>query len=201
MKNQNSKLSIGIAILFEIILILTAIVSIATSQWKNVALTLLAMVCLIIPFLITRIANLKNLLLPSSFQTIMLIFIVLAQYLGELKKFYSLFWWWDLFLHAIFGSFAVIIALHLIKGIFRKEPETSEQRFLLFTVVFAFSFAISLGTLWEMFEFLGDYFFKANMVKGGLEDTSSDLLVKILAALITAVICYYRSLKKFNVLS
>jgi len=193
MKNQNSKLSIGIAVLFEIILILTAIVSIATSQWKNVALTLLAMACLILPFLITRIANIKNLVLPSSFQTIMLIFIFLAQYLGEIKKFYLYLWWWDLFLHAIFGSFAVIIALYLIKGTIRKEPETSEQRFILFNLVFAFSFSVSL---WEMFEFIGDYFFKANMVKGGLEDTSSDLLIKILAAFITSVICYYRSLKK-----
>lgn len=196
MNNQNGKLSVGIVVLFEIILMVTAIVSIATRQWKNLSLTLLAMVCLFLPFIITRMANIKNITLPSSFQPITLVLIFLAQYLGEIKKFYLIFWWWDLLLHAIFGSFAVVIALYSIKGTIKKEQETTEQRFTLFTIIFAFSFSIALGTLWEMFEFTGDYLFKSGMVKGGLEDTSTDLLIKIMAAFITAIICYYRSLKK-----
>ena len=194
--NQNSKLSVGIAMLFETILIVTAFLSIATRQWKNVTLTLLAMVCLSLPFLITYIASLKNIVLPSSFQLITIVFVFLAQYLGEIRTFYQVFWWWDLLLHAIFGSYAVIIALHSIKGIIRKEQGITEQRFTLFAIIFAFSFSISLGTLWEMFEFTGDYLFQLSMVKGGLEDTSTDLLIKILAAFITAIICYYRNLKK-----
>ena len=198
MNNQNNKLSLGIAVLFEIILIVTAIVSITTKQWKNLFLTLLAIVCVMLPFIITRIANIKNIVLPSSFQLITLVLVFLAQYLGEIMKFYLIFWWWDLLLHAIFGSFAVIIALYLIQGIIRKEQETSEQRFILFTLLFSFNFSIALGTLWEMFEFTGDYLVKANMVKGGLEDTSTDLLITILAAFITSIICYFRSLNKEN---
>jgi len=194
MNNRNSKLSVGIAVLFEIILIVTAIVSIATRQWKDLSLALLAIACLMLPLIITHIANIKTIMLPSSFQLITLIFIYMAQYLGEIQEFYQVFWWWDLLLHAIFGSYAVIIALHLVNGTIKKKSDTSKQRFTLFTIVFAFSFSIALGTLWEMFEFTGDYLFKANMVKGGLEDTSTDLLVKIIAALITSVICYYRSL-------
>lgn len=196
MNNQNSKLSVGIALLFEVILIVTAIVNIATRQWMDLSLTLLAMVCLILPFIITRIANKTSITLPTNFQSITVIFIVMAQYLGEIIKFYQIFWWWDLLLHAIFGSYAVIIALYSIKGTIRKEQETTLQRFTLFTVIFAFSFSIALGALWEMFEFTGDYLFNTNMVKGGLEDTSSDLLVKILAAFITSLIYYYSSLKK-----
>lgn len=192
MKNQNSRLSVGIALLFEIILIVTAIDSIATRQWKNLTLSFLAIVCLMLPFIITRIANNKNILLPSSFQSISLVFVFFAQYLGEIQKFYLIFWWWDLLLHVIFGSFAVITALYSIKGTIRKEQKTSEQRFTLFTIIFAFCFSIALGTLWEVFEFTGDYLFKANMVKGGLEDTATDLLAKILAAFITSIICYFR---------
>lgn len=198
MINKSNKLSIGIAVLFEIILVITAIDSIATRQWKTLSLTLLATVCIFLPFLISRIACIKNLVLPPSFHSIMLVFIFLAQYLGEIRKFYQVFWWWDLLLHAIFGSYAVIIALYLMKGIIRKEQGTSEQRFTLFTILFAFSFSIALGTLWEMFEFTGDYLFKSSMVKGGLEDTSTDLLIKIAGAIITSVMCYYRNLKKDN---
>lgn len=196
MKNQNSKLSIAIALLFEIILIGTAIINIATREWKDLFLTLLAMVCLTLPFLITRIANIKSITLPPRFQLITLLFIVMAQYLGEIVRFYQIFWWWDLLLHAIFGSYAVIFALHSIKGTIQKEQQTTEQRFALFSVIFAFSLSIALGTLWEMVEFAGDYLFNTNMVKGGLEDTSSDLIVKIFAAFITSVICYNRCLKE-----
>lgn len=192
MNNQYSKLSVVVAALFEIILMVTAIEGIATRQWKTLSLALLAMVCLSIPFLIIRIANRKNIVLPSSFQSITLTFVILAQYLGEIKNFYQIFWWWDLLLHAIFGSYAVIIALYLIRGTIRKRQEITKQRFTLFAIIFAFSFSVALGILWELFEFMGDYLLKTSMVKGGPEDTSTDLLIKVLAAFITSIICYFR---------
>ncbi|SFD14251.1 hypothetical protein [Clostridium uliginosum] len=127
MNNKNSKIDIGITVLFEIILITNAILSITSRQWKNLALSLLAIVCIILPFIITHIANIKNLVLPSSFNLISLLFIFLTLYFGEIKNFYSIFWWWDLLLHAIFGSYAVLIALHLIQGIIAKEKKVTKQ--------------------------------------------------------------------------
>ena len=91
MNNRNSKLAIGIAGLFEIILVTTAILSITSKEWKNLALSLLAIVCIILPFIITSIANKKNIVLPSSFQSISILFIILALYFGEIKKFYITF--------------------------------------------------------------------------------------------------------------
>jgi len=194
MNNLSGKLSVGLAALFEIILLVTGCISIASSQWKSVTLILLSMVCLILPFIITHISNMKNIVLPSSFEIVTVLFIFLAQYLGEINKFYQIFWWWDLLLHAIFGSYVVKIALFAIKGIIKKDQDTTKQRFTLFAIIFAFSFSIALGTLWEVFEFIGDNLLKTNMVKGGLEDTLSDLLVKVLAAFITSIV-YYRILK------
>lgn len=198
MINKNSKLAIGIAVLFEIILIATSILSIASKHWENLTLSLLAIICIMLPFLIIHISNVKKIVLPSHFQLISLLFILFAQYFGEIKDFYIIFWWWDLLLHAIFGSYAVLIALHLIQGIFIKQREITKQRFTIFTLIFAFSFSITLGTLWEMFEFVGDYLFKTNMVTGGLEDTSTDLLIKIFSAFITSIICYYRKPKNLK---
>lgn len=192
MNNKNSKLAIGIAILFEIILLITCIVSIASKEWNTFFMSILAIVSIFLPFIVTYIANKKKILLPSSFQLISLIFILLAQYFGEIKKFYSMFWWWDLFLHGIFGSYMVIIGLHLIQGIIIKEKETTKQRFTIFTLIFAFCFSITLGTMWEMFEFIGDFIFKSRMVKGGITDTSTDILIKIFSAFITSMVYYYR---------
>lgn len=95
----------------------------------------------------------------------------------------------------MFGSYAVIIALHLIQWIIVKEKNTTEQRFTIFTSIFAFSFSITLGTLWEIFEFLSDYFFKIDMTNGSIEDTATDLLLTILLAFITLIIWHYRKMK------
>ncbi|MFT8315491.1 MAG: hypothetical protein ABF633_14760 [Clostridium sp.] len=196
MINKDNRLTIGVAVLFELILTTTAITGILSRQWKLLTLSLLSIICLMIPFIITYIANIKNIILPYTFKLITLLFIFFAQYLGEIKQFYNKFWWWDLFLHATFGGYAVIIALYLIQETIRKKQEITKQRFTLFNAIFAFNFSITLGTLWEMFEFIGDYLFKTNMTQGGLEDTSTDLLVNILAAFITSIIYYYRNLRK-----
>lgn len=195
MNNKHSKLTIGIAVLFEIILIATAIFKIISGQFEGLFLFPGAIVCIILPFIITHIANKKKIVLPSSFEFISLLFILLALYFGEIMKVYTTFWWWDLFLHGMFGSYAVIIGLHLIQGIIVKEKNITEQRFTIFTLIFSFCFSITLGTLWEMVEFLADYFFKADMVNGGLEDTATDLLIKIFCAFITSIIWYYRKMK------
>jgi len=87
----------------------------------------------------------------------------------------------------------VIVSFYLMKGVIKKEKDVSQKRFVMFTVIFAFSISIALGTMWELFEFAGDYFLKTGMVKGGLEDTSSDLFIKILASFITSAIYYYKN--------
>jgi len=81
----------------------------------------------------------------------------------------------------------------MIKGVMRKEVEITKKRFTLFVVIFAFSFTIALGTLWELFEFSADYLFGKDMIKGGLEDTATDLLVKTASAFITSLIYYNKN--------
>lgn len=195
MNNKNRKITAIIAVLFDIILIITSVISVAARDWKNLLLSLTAILSLKIPFIFTYFANKKKLSLPNSFQLVAMLFIFSAQYLGEIKGFYIEFWWWDLLLHFVFGGYVVIVILNLIQGVIINNEGITKKQFNLFLVIFAFSFTIALGTLWEMFEFAGDYLFKTNMIKGGLEDTATDLLIKILAALITSIICYFHNLK------
>ena len=197
MKNKTSKFAILLAILFELIIVISFFISITANQRKSLWISLLAVICIFLPFIISYIANKKAVVLPPSFQVITLIFIFLAQYLGEIRKFYMKLWWWDLLLHFIFGSYAVITALYLTHGIIIRDQNISEKRFTIFRIIFAFSFSITLGTLWEVFEFLGDYLFKTSMVKGGLEDTLTDIIAKVLSAFITSIAYYYHKNKSF----
>ena len=198
MSNRNNKWTIRISVVLEIFLLATIMLNIIFKQWNGLNFLILAIVCITFPFIITSIANKKNIELPSNFQLISIMFIVLTIYFGEFKKFYVRFWWWDLFIHSIFGSYAVLIALKLNQGIITNTKETTKKRFLVFKLMSAFNFSIALGTMWEVFEFVGDYLFKTNMVKGGIEDTATDLIVKIIAAFITSMLCYYHEAKSIN---
>ncbi len=46
----------------------------------------------------------------------------------------------------------------------------------------AFSFAVSIGTLWEVFEFGMDILFGLSMQKSGVIDTMDDLIVDAIGA-------------------
>lgn len=190
--NRSGKLATGIAVLFGIVLIISIILYSVTNQWKALSLSIFTLGCLTLPFGISHVVKRKEILLPSSFQWLTLMFIFMAQYFGEIHKFYFIFWWWDLLLHAIAGSYGVIIGLHLPQGIIQKARNTSKEQFAFFSVLFAFCFSVTLSTLWEIFEFVGDFMIKSNMVKGGLEDTASDLLITLFTALITTMLSYFR---------
>lgn len=189
MNNKYNKVAATSALVFIALLIYTATINPSDNK-EILSLTILALVCTSLPFIISFIAYKKKLLLPPNFQLFSVLFLFLALYLGEIRNFYNNYWWWDLFLHSLFGCYIVIVSLHIIKGVIRKEVEITKKRFALFSIIFASSFTISLGTLWELFEFSGDFLFKKEMIKGGLEDTATDLLVTVGAVFITSLICY-----------
>ena len=54
-----------------------------------------------------------------------------------------------------------------------------------------FAIAVSLGTIWEVFEFLMDWYFGFNMQKSGLVDTMTDLMINAVGAAIAAAIGYF----------
>ncbi len=193
--NKYYKLAVISAIIIEAVLIISALTGFIQHNRKNTGLYLLSIVCIALPFIITYIANKKKLLLPPSFNLISVIFLFSAMYLGEINNFYTRYPWWDLLLHAVFGSYAVTVSLHVIRGIIRREIEVSKNRFVMFSAIFAFSFSVALGTIWEAFEFSGDFLFKTGMVKGGLEDTSTDILINIAASLITSAYYYLKKRK------
>lgn len=196
-----NKFNIGkaiiISIVFEIILMSTAIVSIIKKQWGNVFLCILAMIVLTAPFIIKYITNKNNINLPKGFELVTVLFIILAQYFGEILNFYN-FWWWDLFLHGAAGCYIFIIGMSLYNSINIPRKKINKKVLILLSIVFSFGFSIAIGVLWEIFEAAGDYLFKTRMTENGLKDTAGDLLIKTIMAFITSIIYYFYK-KKYNI--
>lgn len=187
------KAAIVLTVIFEIILVITAIQAVRLGIARTIWLSVFAMIFLLLPFLGVHFANKRRLLLPGYFRFGAILFIMMAQYLGEIMEFYTWFWWWDLMLHGIFGASSVAVFVNILSGYADKDGNCLQKYNAAEQAVFSFCLTITIGTLWEIFEFLGDYFFKSTMVKGGLEDTMSDLMIKLIAALVTVIILYFRN--------
>lgn len=140
--------------------------------------------------------------IPNILQFIYLVFLYCAIFLGEVRNFYYLIPQWDNILHCIssimnglFGFMAVTILNHDQKVRMNLSP--------FFVALFAFCFSITVGSIWEIYEFLADGFLGLNMQKFMLRDgtillgheavadTMIDIIVDSAGALIATVIGYF----------
>ena len=108
------------------------------------------------------ISRRMRIVLPVGLQMAMVIFILLAQFFGEILRFYDRIWWWDIMLHGssgfMLGIVGVLVVYSLNEAIVEKiHPAT--------IMLFAFCFAMTAGAIWELFEFIADYLLGMNMQK------------------------------------
>lgn len=132
-----------------------------------------------------------------------LLFALAAIVAGEMFGVYKAIWWWDDMLHCLAGAIFGItgfLVVYFLNG--RYSMAISP----VFIAVFAFTFAVTVGVLWEIFEFTVDFFFHTalqqwnlpvnSILMGrsyqgtGLRDTMSDLIVTWIGASIVSVFTY-----------
>jgi hypothetical protein len=141
--------------------------------------------------------------LPTTLSFAIILFVFSAEFLGELKKFYDIFPWWDVMLHTVSGIILGLIGFMLI-FVLNESTQTKVQLSPVFICFFAFCFAVSCGAIWEIFEFCGDRLLHMNMQKylppagvtklytanwrfdAGLVDTMSDIICDASSAFFTS---------------
>ena len=171
---------------FRILLIGAIIANIVTLHWFSLFISILALVTTYIP---NFLSNKHILFIPSDIQIFILIFVFASLYLGELRNFYYHFWWWDTLLHTFSGIILGFIGFTLIYFLNREE-DIDVILSPLFIGVFAFSFAVTFGVFWEIFEFAMDNLFALNMQKSGIVDTMWDLIADCIGGGIAAYYGY-----------
>lgn len=125
--------------------------------------------------------------LPYTFQLLVVAFVFATLVLGEVRDFYVRFWWWDIALHFASGLLLGAFGFMLIY-LLNEDDRIHLSMRPGFMALFAFSFALALGALWEVVEFSIDTLFGATMQKpmlgdaSGLTDTMIDVIVDTLGA-------------------
>ncbi|MCD6442038.1 hypothetical protein J7L24_00600 [bacterium] len=165
-------------------LVLAIILAIVGHSW---IVALISLLTLILTYLPLWVRGKYKINIPLDFEFAIILFVYSGLFLGEIKEFYELFWWWDIMLHAgsaiAFGCIGFIIMFILNK--------TNKVRIKpIWMAVFTFCFALSIGTIWEICEFGMDQIFNINMQKSGLTDTMWDLIINSIGALIASLVGY-----------
>ncbi|MBR2459783.1 MAG: hypothetical protein IKB34_00925 [Clostridia bacterium] len=143
---------------------------------------------------------------PDTMYLLYLIFLYCAIFLGEVQSYYINVPLWDDILHGFSGVMAAFFAFMLATVMTRRNNVTKKLS-PIFLTIFAFVFSLSVGTLWEIYEFSLDTALDLNMQKyrlndgtqligkSALFDTMKDIITDSLGAFVAALFGYF-SLKR-----
>lgn len=186
-----------LSMVFQTILLAATLGAILEQQWLTVFISSGIIFITLLPLVVERKFEV---FLPPQFQLLAIGFVFSSLFLGEVRDYYTRFWWWDIALHTTSGFLLGIIGFLLVH-LLNETKSVGLQMKPAFVAFFAFLFALGVGALWEIFEFLMDTFVGTNMQKpmlqdpSGLTDTMVDLIVDAIGALAISLLGY-RYLKR-----
>lgn len=153
--------------------ILAFVRQIMNGNYENAFLCVLTLVLLIMPSLIQLKLKVE---LPTVLEIILLLFIFAAEILGEIQAFYIKIPTWDTMLHTLNGFLMAAIGFALV-DILNRQEKLSFKLSPSFMAIVAFCFSMTIGVLWEFFEFAMDQFFLLDMQKDTIVNTISSVML------------------------
>jgi hypothetical protein len=148
-------------LLLRISVIFVIINQLKSRDYENIFLCILTLILFFIPSFIEKKIHID---IPDTLETIILLFIFSAEILGEINEYYLIFPYWDTMLHTLNGFLAAALGLSLI-DILNKNDKFAISLSPLFVALVAFCFSMTIGVIWELFEFAMDQFFGFDMQK------------------------------------
>lgn len=185
MKLNDTQIQKAMIILIRLTLVFAILGSAVNFRWSLLFGSSVILVLTFVPFFFEKRYDIQ---LPIEFESIIILFIYASLFLGEVHSYYTTFWWWDIFLHTGSGI-ALGFAGFLIMYTLQKSGKIEAHP--IWIAIFAFSFGVAFGAVWEIFEFSMDQIFGYNMQNSGLVDTMWDLIVDSIGALIVCVSGYF----------
>ena len=167
----SDKKTLAVYFILRFLVIMVMIVQIFHHNWQDVFLCFLTLILFIIPFVIDRKLKID---LPTPLEIIILLFIFSAEILGEIQNFYGQIPYWDTMLHTINGFLCGAIGFSMI-DILNRNEKLHITLTPIFVAFVGFCFSMTIGVLWEFFEFSGDYLLNMDMQKDRIVDSVSSV--------------------------
>lgn len=147
-----NKTTLTVYLVLRALVIFVLVRSVLRREYQSVFLCALSLFLMVLPSIIAR--RLK-VVLPSTLEVIILLFIFAAEILGEINSFYVRVPNWDTMLHTINGFLCAAIGFCLVDMLNRND-RFSFKLSPLYLALVAFCFSMTVGVLWEFLEFAGD---------------------------------------------
>lgn len=158
---HNKKLVLTVYWTLRVLVVMVMIAQLLNRNYENVYICVLTLCLFVIPSIVERKLRVE---LPDTLEIIILIFIFSAEILGEIKEYYLAFPFWDTLLHTVNGFLFAAIGFSLV-NILNEDKRVSLTLAPLYMAVTAFCFSMTIGVLWEFFEWGMDTWFGADMQK------------------------------------
>lgn len=170
---QNKKTVMAVYFVLRALVLLTMAHQLVVKHYDNVFLCLLTLVLFLLPSFLERKLKIE---LPNALEIVILFFIFAADILGEIQEFYVLVPHWDTWLHTINGFLFAAVGFAIV-NILNENKRIAMQLSPLSVALVAFCFSMTIGVLWEFFEWGADLLLDFDMQKDMiLTDISSVML-------------------------
>lgn len=168
---REHKSSFAAYTLLRLSVLLVLFLQLHNRNYESVFLCILTLLLLIVPSIVQVTFRVE---LPSKLEVVILLFVYAAEFLGEIQKFYVEFPFWDLLMHTINGFLAAAIGFSLV-NLLNHSPNLAFKLSPFFTVMVAFCVSMTVGVVWEFFEFAMDQLFCFDMQKDTVIHTISSV--------------------------
>ena len=156
-----NKATLAVYLVLRGLVLFTLVRAALRRDFESVFLCGLTLLLLILPSIFTRKLQIE---LPGTLEIIILLFIFAAEILGELNSFYIRVPNWDTMLHTLNGFLCAAIGFALVDMLNRSD-RFSFKLSPVYLAIVAFCFSMTVGVLWEFFEYFGDVVLGLDMQK------------------------------------
>lgn len=151
----------AVYVVLRLIVVAELVLSILRGEYESAFICLLVLILFILPFFIQQNFGIQ---LPTTLEIIILLFIFAAEILGELEGYFITYPNWDTMLHTTTGFLSAATGFALI-DILNRNSRIKFHLSPIYVALAAFCFSMTVGVLWEFFEFGMDRLFHLDMQK------------------------------------
>ena len=145
----------------RLIVLAALVLSALRKDYESVFICVLTLGLFLVPSFIQRRLNIQ---FPTVLQIVILLHIFAAEILGELSAYYIHFPHWDTVLHTVWGFLCAAVGYSLV-DILNEDNNFHIKLSPLYLAIASFCFSMTIGVIWEFFEFAMDRFFLLDMQK------------------------------------
>ena len=158
---KRDKVCFAVYAILRLLVILSLVIAILRGNYANAALCVGTLLLLLVPAFVERRFRVE---LPTVLEVVVMCFIFAHTILGEIACFYVRVPGWDTMLHTLNGFICAGVGLSLI-DLLNRHKRFKFELSPIYVILVAFCFSMTVGVLWEFFEFGSDMLLHTDMQK------------------------------------